>query len=118
MACLYWHWLPICPHAVKSQIMIPQTTILSDYKELFTINKISTEREVSCANGKLKKMHKKLDNKISFRQMSHFKPLGNTVSFIFSAFVVENMPKGKEINMNVNLEKPNESLSKSNCAID
>ena len=35
--------------------MIPQTTIFNGYDEYFSINKISNERKVSCANGKLKK---------------------------------------------------------------
>ena len=93
--------------------MIGQTTVLIAQKEAFILNKVSTDTKVSCANGKLKKTDKKLKNKISFRQMSHFKPSGNTVSFTFSAFVVENMSKGKEINMNVNLEKPSEFLPKT-----
>ena len=93
-----------------SKIMIGQTTVLIDQKEAFILDKISTETKVSCSNGKLKEMTEKLDNKISFRQMSHFKPSGNTVSFIFSAFVIENMPKGKEITMDVNLEKESEQF--------
>jgi len=88
-----------------SKIMIGQTTVLINKKEAFILNKVSTGTKVSCSNGKLKKMNKKLDNKISFRQMSHFKPSGNVVSFTFSAFAIDNMPKGEEISINVNLEK-------------
>ena len=94
----------------NEKIMIPETTVLFGFKEIFTFNKIQTKREVSCANGKLKKMNKKLENKISFRQMSHFKPSGKIVSFILSAFIIENMEKGKEISMDVNLDKGNEEF--------
>ena len=87
--------------------MIPQTIVLNGNKEILTLNKISTGKEVSCTNGKLKKISKKLDNKISFRQMSHFKPSGTTISYIFSTLIRENMEKGKEIKMEVNLNKGN-----------
>ena len=98
----------------ESKIMIGQTTVLINQKEEFILDKISTETKVSCSNGKLKKMNKKLDNKLSFRQMSHFKPSGNEVSYSFSALAVDNMPKGKKIGMNVNLEKKShEYLSKT-----
>ena len=79
----------------KSKISIPQTTIFEGYKEMFTLNKIQTERKVSCSNGKLKQMNKKLENKISFRQMSHFIPSEKECSFTFSSFVQENMKKRK-----------------------
>ena len=69
------------------------------------LNKIASKREVSCANGKLKKKEKKKDNKISFRQISHFKPEGNNINFIFTAFILETMKKDKTINMDVNLDK-------------
>ena len=75
--------------------MIPQTIVLNGNKEILTLNKISTGKEVSCTNGKLKKISKKLDNKISFRQMSHFKPSGTTISYILSTLIRENMEKGK-----------------------
>jgi hypothetical protein len=98
----------------ESKIMIGQTTVLIDKKESFILDKVSTETKVSCSNGKLKKKNKKLDNKLSFRQMSHFKPSKNDVSYTFSALAVDNMPKGKKIGMNVNLEKKShEFLSKT-----
>ena len=101
-----------------SKIMIGQTTVLINQKESFILDKVSTETKVSCSNGKLKKMNKKMDNKLSFRQMSHFKPSGNEVSYAFSAFAADNMPKGKKIGMNVNLEKKShEFLSKTATCI-
>ena len=39
----------------KAKIMIPPTTVFEGYKEIFFLNKISTSRELSCTNGKLKK---------------------------------------------------------------
>ena len=100
----------------KTKIMIPETTVKSGYKELFNLNKIQSKRKVTCANGKLKKMEKKKDNKISFRQISHFKPNGNDkVKFIFSAFVLENMKKGKTIDMNVNLDKGDNTFLNANA---
>jgi hypothetical protein len=89
----------------KTKIMIPETTVKSGYKEILNLNKIASKREVSCANGKLKKKEKKKDNKISFRQISHFKPEGNNINFIFTAFILETMKKDKTINMDVNLDK-------------
>ena len=94
----------------QNKIMIPQTTIFNGYDELFTINKISTERKVSCVNGKLKALNKKLKQPISFRQISHFKSSGKKLSFTFSGFVFENMNKGKEINMNINIKKTNNEV--------
>ena len=98
----------------KNKISIPQTTILNGYDELFTINKISTERKVSCVNGKLKKINKQFERKISFRQISHFKPSEKKVSFTLSVFLLDNMKKGKEINIDVNIKKgKNEFISKT-----
>jgi hypothetical protein len=56
-------------------------------------------------------MNKKLDNKISFRQMSHFKTSRKKIMFIFSSFILENMKKGKEINMNLNLNLGNNQFT-------
>ena len=89
----------------KDFIMIPYTTLFKGYKEIFKLNKIATKREVSCSNGKLKKKNKLLDKKISFRQISHFKPVDKKISFILSAFIKENMEKGKPITLDINLEK-------------
>ena len=103
----------------KSQIMIPQTTVFDGFKEIFTLNKISTKKGVSCANGKLKKMQKKLKNKISFRQMSHFKA-EDIITFVFSSFVSENMEKGKEISMEINVNKGEDGFfsDKATCILN
>ena len=91
----------------KTILMIPETTVKSGYKEIFNLNKIKSKRAVSCANGKLKKINKKKDNKISFRQISGFKPEGKNIKFIFTAFILDSMKKGNSINMNVTLNKGN-----------
>ena len=103
----------------KTKIMIPETTVKSGNKEIFNLNKIASKREVSCANGKLKKKDNKKNNKISFRQISHFKPEGKNIKFIFTAFIIETMTKGKTINMDVNLDKgDNTYLSqKATCTL-
>ena len=49
----------------KSKIKIPQTIILNSNKELLWLNNISIGNEVSCTNGKSKKISKKLDNKMN-----------------------------------------------------
>ena len=87
----------------NNKIMIPQTIIFKGYKEMFALNKISTKREVSCINGILKKANKKLNNKITFRQVNNYISSEKEISFIFSAFALENMKKGKQIYMNMNL---------------
>ena len=103
----------------KTKIMIPETTVKCGYKELFNLNKIASKREVSCANGKLKKKDKKKNSKISFRQISHFKPEGKNIKFIFTAFIIETMKKGKTINMNVNLDKGDNTFlpQKATCTL-
>ena len=91
----------------KSKIMIPKKMITNGNKEIFKLNEIATQREVSCTNGKLKKMKKKLDNKISFRQINHFNPSGTKITFILSTFIIDNMKEGEEIEIDVNLNKGN-----------
>ena len=91
--------------------MIPETTVKSGYKEIFNLKKIASKRAVSCANGKLKKINKKKDNKISFRQISHFKPEEKTIKFIFTAFILKSMEKEEFINLNVTLDKGNNTFS-------
>ena len=103
----------------KSKIMIPLTTVFEEYKEMFILYKKSTNKEVSCSNGKLKKIIKRLDKKISFRQMNNYILSGTELSFIFSAFVSENMKKGKQIdmNMNLNLGKDTFIAKIANCVL-
>jgi len=104
----------------EDKIRIPQTTVKKGHKELFNINKISSKNKVSCSNGKLKKANKKFENKISYRQMNHFNTSENSVFYDFSAFSSENLEKGKQIEMNVNLEKKNKELlsRKANCILN
>ena len=92
--------------------MISQTTIFNEYKEIFTLDKISTERPVSCTNGKLKEKTEKLDEKIGFRQMSNFKSSDKNVTFTLSAFFLENMKKGKQIIMDTIINMDNNSFTK------
>jgi hypothetical protein len=103
----------------KTIIMIPETTVKSGYKEIFNLKKIASKRAVSCANGKLKKINKKKDNKISFRQISHFKPEEKTIKFIFTAFILKSMEKEEFINLNVTLDKGNNTFSseKAKCTL-
>lgn len=52
---------------------------------------------------KIKKMNNKLDKKISFRQMNNYITSGKELSYTFSAFLLENMKKGKQIEMKMEL---------------
>ena len=99
----------------KTIIMIPETTVKSGYKEIFNLNKIASKRPVSCANGKLIKMENKKNNKISFRQISNFKPEDKIIKFILSAFIIKTMDKDEPVNMNVTLNKGNNAFSSVNA---
>ncbi|MBP3802026.1 MAG: hypothetical protein J6I85_08440, partial [Clostridia bacterium] len=104
----------------NGKIMIPQSTIFNEYKEIFVLDKVSTERPVSCTNGKLKEKTEKLDKKIGFRQMSNFNSSDKNVVFTLSAFFLQNMKKGKQIIMDVIINIDNNSFikEKAKCTLN
>ena len=95
----------------NNRILIPQSIIYKDQKEYLAINKISSNKKVSSINGKLEEaLNKMKEKKICFRQISHFEQSGEKISFILSAFFRENMKKGKETNVIINLNPEKNGL--------
>ena len=85
--------------------MIEQCSAIDGYKEIFKFNKISTEKEVTVPSGKQKREEKKYNNKLSFRQTHtfNFDIKDKWAEFNLCTFTTQELKKGEEINIDVNV---------------
>jgi len=93
---------------INRKIMIGQFAALDGYNEIFIMNKISTEAEVLVANGKEIEEEKMFDINLSFGQVNGFEAGENIIEFIFIGFISEELKRGEELNIIVNLIKGKE----------
>lgn len=86
-----------------NKIIIAQNTILSNKKELLTINKMESTENLNCINGKISAIDKKFQKPIliSFRQLNQFMPYNHNKDSYFHFIGVSNqtLPEDKTIKM-------------------
>jgi len=93
---------------VGQKIMIGQCAALDGYNEMFRMNKISTEEEVTVRNGKEIEEEKMFNTSLSFGQVNSFEVRETIIKFIFIGFVTEDLKKDESITMTINLIKGKE----------
>ena len=94
----------------NSIIIIEQTVIKIETVDYINLNSIKSNEKLTCLNGALEDSIKKENNKISFRQVSHFIKNNNGFSFILIALVTEKMEKGKKLSINIYINNEKDDI--------
>jgi hypothetical protein len=83
-------------------VVFEQTIIKDGPSEIMNIGGLASADNLTCANGLLGEAEKKLDVKVSFRQVSHLESNGvNGFNFFFAAFANANLNAGHKIIMKI-----------------
>ena len=77
----------------KQSLIIEQRVIRDGNEELFTLKGAKSEPLI-CTNGELKAANKKLDIKLSFRQVNKFKQIGEKITFSFFGLATQKLEIG------------------------
>ena len=86
----------------NSNIVFEQNIIKDGPNEILNLAGIASEDVISCKNGLLIEVEKKLDVKISFRQVSHLEFNGkNGFSYFFAAFSSQSLTAKYSIKMKI-----------------
>ena len=83
-------------------VVFEQTIIKDGPSEIMNMGGLASADNLTCANGLLGEAEKKLDVKVSFRQVSHLESNGvNGFNFFFAAFANANLNAGHKIIMKI-----------------
>ena len=83
-------------------VIFEQMIIKDGAEEVMNLGGLASSDSITCANGLLGEAEKKLDVKISFRQVSHLESNGvNGFNFFFAAFANANLNAGHKIIMKI-----------------
>ena len=83
-------------------IIFEQMVIKDGAEEIMNIEGFSSTDNITCANGLLDEAEKKLDVKVSFRQVSHLESNGvNGFNFFFAAFANANLNAGHKVTLKI-----------------
>ena len=96
----------------KQSLIIEQRVIRDGNEELFTLKGAKSE-PLTCTNGELKAANKKLDVKLSFRQVNKFKQIGEKITFSFFGLATQKLEIGHLIKIWLYLLLPNGQREKT-----
>jgi len=96
----------------KQSLIIEQRVIRDGNEELFTLKGAKSE-PLTCTNGELKAANKKLDIKLSFRQVNKFKQIGEKITFSFFGLATQKLEIGHLIEIWLYLLLPNGQREKT-----
>ena len=84
-------------------IIIDQTIVKDNYKEVLFLSSAITQANVTCKNAIYEESVKKKEINISFRQVSHFTQNKNGFSFYLIALINKKYEKDYKLNINMNV---------------
>ena len=84
-------------------IIIDQTIVKDNYKEVLFLSSAITQANVTCKNAIYEESVKKKEINISFRQVSHFTQNKNGFTFYLIALINKKYEKDYKLNINMNV---------------
>jgi len=96
----------------KQSLIIEQRIVRDGNEELFTFKGAKSE-PLTCINGELKAAEKKLDIKLSFRQVNKFEQNGEKITFSFFGLSTQKLEIGHMIDIWLYLLLPNGKREKT-----
>ena len=101
----------------NKKIIIEQRIILKESNVYFTLTYSESKEELKCLNIIYEESKQKINNKISFRQVSHFTEINNGFSFYLITLINEKLNKGKKINLQIYINK-NKVIKNAICNLE
>ena len=85
----------------NKKIIIEQSIISKGENNYFTLTYFESTEELNCLNIIYEESKQKINNKISFRQVSHFTKINNGFSFYLITLINEKLNQGEKINLQI-----------------